>query len=144
MMVLKKRRSRPWGYLRRFLKVPKVQAGSVKEEPVSLVPVVGPTDPNFGRDPFPVSGSSLTPMSEDPIVPSSKAGGTPRVIPIEASAEGSVHVRPRPSSEGSSLPSSLLYGPSPQALLRAMASGRAYIDEDYWSRFRAGIVTSRL
>ncbi|KAK0584418.1 hypothetical protein LWI29_012930 [Acer saccharum] len=76
-----------------------VQAGSVKEEPVSLVPVVGPTDPNFWRDPFLVSGSSPEPMSEDPIVPSSKAGGTPRVIPIEANAEGSVHVRPRPSSE---------------------------------------------
>ena len=34
--------------------------------------------------------------------------------------------------------------PTPETMLRAMASGRAYIGEDRWSHFRTGTVSDRL
>ncbi|KAK0578249.1 hypothetical protein LWI29_007436 [Acer saccharum] len=93
----------------------KVQVGPVVKELVGLVPKVDPiNDPNIRKDHPPlVSRSSPTLMSEDPIVPPLEAGGPFKAIPIEISDEGSVPVRPWPSSEGSSLPLSQPRGPSP-------------------------------
>jgi hypothetical protein len=34
--------------------------------------------------------------------------------------------------------------PTPEIMLRAMASGQAYIGEDHWSQFRVGTVSDRL
>ena len=34
--------------------------------------------------------------------------------------------------------------PTPETMLRAMASGRAYIGEDCWSHFRTGTISDRL
>ena len=34
--------------------------------------------------------------------------------------------------------------PAPETMLKAMASGRAYIGEDHWSHFRTGTVSNRL
>ncbi|KAK1557306.1 hypothetical protein Q3G72_022149 [Acer saccharum] len=93
----------------------KVQVGPVVKELVGLVPKVDPiNDPNIRKDHPPlVSRSSPTLMSEDPIVPSLEAGGPFKAIPTEISDEGSIPVRPWPSSEGSSLPLSQPRGPSP-------------------------------
>ncbi|KAI9160345.1 hypothetical protein LWI28_007308 [Acer negundo] len=62
---------------------PKVQVGPAEKELIGSIPEVDITDLNFGNDPPLVSRLSLVPMSEEPIVPSSKAGGPPRVTPVE-------------------------------------------------------------
>ena len=50
---------------------------------------------------------------------------------------------PDAGASGSGLPSQS-GDPTPQSMLKAMSSGRAYIVEDHWSCFRVGTSSDRL
>ena len=78
-------------------------------------------------------------------------GIPPPAVQVKGDASGSPAI-PRAASPtelpetdaGGSGSSPYTDDPAPESMLRAMASGRAYIGEDHWSHFRTGTVSDRL
>ena len=79
------------------------------------------------------------------------AGAAPSLAQVKESVEGltdspcvaSTAKLPETGVDGSE-PFPQTDDPTPEIMLRAMASGQAYIGEDHWSQFRVGTVSDRI